>query len=100
MRAHFVLAHPESNSFNAQLVRSGVEVLEAAGWTATVSTCTLWDSTPASGANTSGTGSIRIVSMFRPNSATPRKMVGFQHTPPDAPVYSPFVRRKQHLDLE
>jgi NAD(P)H dehydrogenase (quinone) len=37
MRAHFVLAHPETNSFNAQLVRSGVEVLEAAGWTATVS---------------------------------------------------------------
>ena len=37
MRAHFVLALPESNSFNAQLVRWGVEVLEAAGWTATVS---------------------------------------------------------------
>jgi NAD(P)H dehydrogenase (quinone) len=37
MRAHFVLAHPETNSFNARLVRSGVEVLEAAGWTATVS---------------------------------------------------------------
>ena len=37
MRAHFVLAHPEPASFNAHLVRSGVEVLEAGGWTTTVS---------------------------------------------------------------
>lgn len=37
MHAHFVLAHPEPNSFNAQLARSGVEALEASGWTATVS---------------------------------------------------------------
>ncbi len=37
MHAHFVLAHPEPSSFNAHLVRSGVEALKAAGWTATVS---------------------------------------------------------------
>jgi len=37
MHAHFVLAHPEPQSFNAFLVRSGVAALEAAGWTATVS---------------------------------------------------------------
>jgi NAD(P)H dehydrogenase (quinone) len=37
MHAHLVLAHPEQNSFNAHLVRSGVEALEAAGWTTTVS---------------------------------------------------------------
>lgn len=37
MHAHFVLAHPEPKSFNAHLVRCGVEALQAAGWTATVS---------------------------------------------------------------
>jgi NAD(P)H dehydrogenase (quinone) len=37
MHAHFVLAHPEPNSFNAHLVRSGVEALEAAGWTTSLS---------------------------------------------------------------
>ncbi|MBO6559516.1 MAG: NAD(P)H-dependent oxidoreductase [Nisaea sp.] len=37
MHAHFVLAHPEPQSYNAHLVRSGVEALEAEGWTATVS---------------------------------------------------------------
>lgn len=37
MRAHFVLAHPESQSFNAHLVRSGAAALEAAGWSTTVS---------------------------------------------------------------
>jgi NAD(P)H dehydrogenase (quinone) len=37
MHAHFVLAHPEPNSFNAYLVRLGVEALEAVGWTTTVS---------------------------------------------------------------
>mgnify|MGYP003114492817 FL=1 len=37
MRAHFVLAHPEPLSFNAHLVRSGVEALEAASWTTTMS---------------------------------------------------------------
>ena len=37
MRAHFVLAHPEPQSFNAHLVRAGVEVIAAAGWTVTVS---------------------------------------------------------------
>ena len=33
MHAHFVLAHPEPQSFNAHLVRSGVAALEAVGWT-------------------------------------------------------------------
>ena len=37
MHAHFVLAHPEPKSFNAHLVRSGAEALEAAGWTTSVS---------------------------------------------------------------
>ena len=37
MHAHFVLAHPEPQSFNAHLVRSGGAALEEAGWTVTVS---------------------------------------------------------------
>ena len=37
MHAHFVLAHPEPQSFNGHLVRSGTEALEAAGWTVSVS---------------------------------------------------------------
>jgi len=37
MHVHFVLAHPEPQSFNAHLVRSGAEALTAAGWTASVS---------------------------------------------------------------
>jgi NAD(P)H dehydrogenase (quinone) len=37
MHAHFVLAHPEPQSFNAHLARSGAAALEAAGWTASIS---------------------------------------------------------------
>jgi NAD(P)H dehydrogenase (quinone) len=37
MHAHFVLAHPEPQSFNAHLVRSGSAALEADGWTVSVS---------------------------------------------------------------
>ena len=37
MHAHFVLAHPEPQSFNAHLVRSGSAALEAQGWTTSVS---------------------------------------------------------------
>src|SRR4029077_17953194 len=37
MHAHFVLAHPEPQSFNAHLVRSGSAALEAEGWTTSVS---------------------------------------------------------------
>ena len=37
MHAHFVLAHPEPQSFNAHLVRSGTAALEAEGWTVSVS---------------------------------------------------------------
>jgi NAD(P)H dehydrogenase (quinone) len=37
MHAHFVLAHPERQSFNAHLVRSGSAALEAEGWTTSVS---------------------------------------------------------------
>lgn len=37
MHAHFVLAHPEPNSFNAHLVRSGTAALAAEGWTVSVS---------------------------------------------------------------
>jgi putative NADPH-quinone reductase len=37
MHAHFVLAHPEPQSFNAHLVRSGAAALEAEGWTVSVS---------------------------------------------------------------
>ncbi len=37
MHAHFVLAHPEPQSFNAHLVASGADALQAAGWTVTVS---------------------------------------------------------------
>jgi NAD(P)H dehydrogenase (quinone) len=37
MHAHFVLAHPEPQSFNAHLVRSGSAALEAAGWSVSVS---------------------------------------------------------------
>jgi NAD(P)H dehydrogenase (quinone) len=37
MHAHFVLAHPEPQSFNAHLVRSGSAALEGAGWSVSVS---------------------------------------------------------------
>lgn len=37
MHAHFVLAHPEPQSFNAHLVRSGSAALQAEGWTVSVS---------------------------------------------------------------
>ena len=37
MHAHFVLGHPEPNSFNAHLVHSGVQALTASGWTTSVS---------------------------------------------------------------
>src|SRR5579863_1828568 len=37
MHAHFVLAHPEQQSFNAHLLRSGSAALEAEGWTVSVS---------------------------------------------------------------
>ena len=37
MHAHFVLAHPEPQSFNAHLTRSGIDALEAEGWTTSVS---------------------------------------------------------------
>ena len=37
MHAHFVLAHPEPQSFNTHLVRSGSAALQAEGWTVSVS---------------------------------------------------------------
>jgi NAD(P)H dehydrogenase (quinone) len=37
MHAHFVLAHPEPQSFNAHLARSSAAALEAAGWTTSLS---------------------------------------------------------------
>ncbi len=37
MHAHFVLAHPEPRSFNAHLVRVGVEALTNRGWTTSLS---------------------------------------------------------------
>lgn len=37
VHAHFVLAHPEPQSFNAQLARSGKAALQAEGWTVTLS---------------------------------------------------------------
>ncbi len=37
MHAHFVLAHPEPESFNAHLVRSGSAALASEGWTTSVS---------------------------------------------------------------
>ena len=37
MHAHFVLAHPEPQSFNAHLVHSGRAALEAEGWAVSVS---------------------------------------------------------------
>ena len=37
MHAHLVLAHPEPESFNAHLVRTGAIVLEAQGWTVSLS---------------------------------------------------------------
>ena len=37
MHAHFVLAHPEPQSFNAHLVGAGKAALEDAGWTVSVS---------------------------------------------------------------
>ena len=37
MHAHFVLAHPEPQSFNAHMVRSGASALQAGGWTFSVS---------------------------------------------------------------
>lgn len=37
MHAHFVLAHPEPNSFNGHLVQQGSSALREAGWTVSVS---------------------------------------------------------------
>jgi NAD(P)H dehydrogenase (quinone) len=37
MHAHFVLAHPEPQSFNAYLVHSGASALQAEGWSVSVS---------------------------------------------------------------
>ena len=37
MHAHFVLAHPEPQSFNAHLARSGAQALENEGWTVSTS---------------------------------------------------------------
>src|SRR5882724_6916165 len=37
MHAHIVLAHPESQSFNAHLARVARRSLEAQGWTVTLS---------------------------------------------------------------
>lgn len=37
MHVHFVLAHPEPQSFNGSLVREGISVAEAIGWTVTMS---------------------------------------------------------------
>lgn len=37
MHAHFVLAHPEPQSFNAHLVEAGSEALRDCGWTVSVS---------------------------------------------------------------
>lgn len=37
MRAHFVLAHPEPQSFNSHLVREGVSALQDEGWNVTIS---------------------------------------------------------------
>ena len=37
MHAHFVLAHPEADSFNAHLARAGREALEEAGWSVSLS---------------------------------------------------------------
>jgi NAD(P)H dehydrogenase (quinone) len=37
MHAHFVLAHPEPQSFNAHLVYAGASALQAVGWSVSVS---------------------------------------------------------------
>jgi NAD(P)H dehydrogenase (quinone) len=37
MHAHFVLAHPEPQSFNANLVREGASCLQEEGWSVTIS---------------------------------------------------------------
>ena len=37
MHAHFVLAHPEAKSFNGHLVRTGMELLKADGWSTSLS---------------------------------------------------------------
>ena len=37
MHAHFVLAHPEPQSFNSNLVREGTSCLQDEGWTVTIS---------------------------------------------------------------
>ena len=37
MHAHFVLAHPEPNSFNGHLVQQGSSALREAGWTVSIS---------------------------------------------------------------
>jgi NAD(P)H dehydrogenase (quinone) len=49
MQAHFVLAHPEPQSFNAHLVRSGATALEAAVWTVSTSDLYAMDFDPCEG---------------------------------------------------
>jgi len=50
VHAHFVLAHPEGQSYNAALVKAGIAALEAEGWTTTVSDLYALGFDPAEGA--------------------------------------------------
>ncbi len=50
MKAHIVLAHPETQSFNAQLSNTSQNVLEDAGWQTTLSDLYAMDFDPREGA--------------------------------------------------
>lgn len=49
MKAHIVLAHPESNSFNGLLAKTSRDSLSAAGWDATLSDLYAMDFDPCEG---------------------------------------------------
>jgi putative NADPH-quinone reductase len=68
MRAHFVLAHPETESFNAHLARSGADALKAAGWTVSESDLYAMASTLVSVPSISPIASLRRALTRRPNN--------------------------------
>ena len=72
--AHIVLAHPEPKSFNAHLAQTAHSTLERQGWTTTVSETIPFNKM----AHWGGDGRVAA----------------------DAPIYSPFIRRKEKLQLE
>jgi putative NADPH-quinone reductase len=91
MHAHFVLAHPEPQSFNARLVRSGSAALEDEGWTVSVSDLSMMGFCAA----LPRVAERQTIPFNRMEEWGPDGRIR-----PGAPVHSAFIRRKRRLDLE